>query len=40
MQNGNVPEVHGLTAGFLASYCWLLRYRGGPLEVDLFVVWL
>ena len=21
MQNGGVPEVHGLTAGFLASYC-------------------
>ena len=34
MYNGYVPEVHGLMAGFLASYCWLLRYRGGPLEAS------
>jgi len=26
------PQTNG--SGFLTSYCWLLRYRGGPLEVS------
>ena len=37
------PEWSKNSSGFLVSYCWLLLYRGGPLEVsgtDLLVVLL
>ena len=26
------PQTNG--SGFLVSYCWLLRYRGGPQEAS------
>ena len=32
MSNGGVPEVQRANGRF--PICWLLRYRGGPLEVS------